>query len=152
MRVRLIFQAEALERRTKAPGARDGVLGATGVQLLKTLAFRFFNSARGAAWPSYDTLQRVTGRCRQTIARAIRRLEDAGIITVARRAGWIGGRLVRETNVYRLRGEVRPHESLLGGREKITPSLSPACPRKESELDAALARLGEAIKAGRIAT
>jgi hypothetical protein len=152
MRVRIIFQAEALERKSKRRGCRNGVLGLTGLLLLKTLAFRFFNSARGAAWPSYDTLVKTTGLCRQTIARAIRRLEMAGVLDVSRRAGWIGGRLVRETNVYRLRGAVPAHESLPGGREELTPSLPSAGPRKESELDAALAALGEAIRKGRVAT
>jgi hypothetical protein len=101
-RARLMYRAEAYERRTKRRGLPAGALGLTGIAVLRCIAFRFWNAGRRAAWPSYDALQRATGFCRQTIANAIKRLEASGIMLVTRRAGWIGGRLRREANVYRL--------------------------------------------------
>jgi hypothetical protein len=104
-RARLIFAAEAYERRTKPKGKRAGDLCQSGLQVLRCIAFRFLSVPKGAAWPSYDALQTATGLCRQTIARAIRRLEAAGFLLVTRRAGWTGRALVRETNLYRLSSE-----------------------------------------------
>jgi hypothetical protein len=102
-RSRLLWRAEALERRTKLPSKRNGAIGQTGLALLRVIALRFLNVARNRAWPSYDTLQRETGFCRQTVARGIQRLEAAGLMLVTRRAGSLGrGRIVRETNLYSL--------------------------------------------------
>ena len=61
-RVRVIVAAEALERRTKAPGARNGALG-------------FHNRASGLCCPSYGALQAATGFCRQSIANALKRAD-----------------------------------------------------------------------------
>jgi hypothetical protein len=116
-RVRLVWRAEAYERRTKPHGRAIGALGLTGVALLRVIAFRFLNAKQNRAWPSYDTLQRETGFCRQTIARGIQRLEAAGFLLVTRRAGSRGrGRIVRETNLYAL------------------PSVPPAVPDFDSPL------------------
>lgn len=101
-RVRIIYRAEAYERKSKMKGRPGGALGLTGIALLRIIIFRYFNVAKGAAWPSYDELQRVSGFARQTIADAIKRLERAGFLLVTRRAGWNGQRIVRETNLYRL--------------------------------------------------
>jgi len=107
-RARLIFCAEAHERRTKQWGKRGGDLMPSGIQVLRCIAFRFLNLVRGAAWPSYDALQEATGLCRQCIADAIKRLEAAGFLIVTRRAGWNGSRIVRETNFYTLPIEPPP--------------------------------------------
>lgn len=78
-RARLIHFAETYERNTKAPGQRMGALGLTGLAVLKALIFTFMGRG-GLTCPSYTALQRATGLCRQTIARALDRLERAGII------------------------------------------------------------------------
>jgi len=143
-RARLMYRAEAYERRTKRRALPSGALGYTGITLLRTLAFRYWNAARRAAWPSYDELQRATGYCRQTIARGIRKLERAGFLLVTRRAGWIGGRIVRESNLYRLPEPQPPpipadHESLRRERDKLKTSLSSVERPARDLLDAALA-------------
>jgi hypothetical protein len=80
-RARVIYRAEALERRTKPWGKRNGALGQNGLALLRCLLFRY-----GAnPCPSYADLQRATGICVQTIADCLRRLETAGLLAVERK-------------------------------------------------------------------
>lgn len=151
-RARLIFAAEAYERRTKPQGKRAGALCQSGLQVLRCIAFRFLSVPKGEAWPSYDALQAATGLCRQTIARAIRRLEAAGFLLVTRRAGWNGRALVRETNLYRLGfsgkgGFVSENpgpvwESLLSRRQPQDSRLTPWDEWEDCPLKAALASLG----------
>lgn len=83
-RSRLLTLAEGLERRTKAPGRKNGALGAVGLEVLRALLKRM-NYASGLCFPSYLQLQLMTGRCRSAVAAALKRLETAGIIKVTRR-------------------------------------------------------------------
>jgi DNA-binding MarR family transcriptional regulator len=84
-RARILCLAEALERRTKAPGARNGLLGLTGLAVLRALVFGFLRRADGLCCPSVKAIQEKTGLARSTIFEALNRLEAAGIITRARR-------------------------------------------------------------------
>ncbi len=84
-RAKLWTIAQSMERRTKESGCRNGCLGAVGLTVLNALLFRFLSSADGRCDPSFSTLQRVTGLCRQSIANAIDRLEASGLVTVTRR-------------------------------------------------------------------
>ena len=84
-RARILYLAEALERRTKAPGRRNGVLGYVGLALLRTLLLRFANCRTGACFPSYTAIQCATGLCRQSIALGLARLEAAGVLRIVRR-------------------------------------------------------------------
>jgi hypothetical protein len=83
-RARIIFLAEALERRTKEPGKRNGALGYVGLTILRTLLLRFLGP-KGLCCPSYETLRACTGLARASIAAGIERLEAAGILKVVRR-------------------------------------------------------------------
>lgn len=80
-RSQIIWQAERLERATKAKGRPSGCLGQSGLVLLRALLFRFGDAPE----PSYKALRTVTGLAFSTIADAIKRLEAAGIIFKARR-------------------------------------------------------------------
>jgi len=84
MRRRIMHAAEAFERRTKKKGKKNGLLGATGVNVLRVLLFTF-HSAQGQTYPSYNALQEATGHCRQTIAECIERLERHGFLKVINR-------------------------------------------------------------------
>ena len=84
-RARILYLAEALERRTKPAGGRNGVLGSIGLAVLKAMLLRFHRGADGLCTPSYTVLQAVTGLCRQSIANALKRLEAAGILRITRR-------------------------------------------------------------------
>src|SRR5262245_33551245 len=83
-KARLMYLAERLELRTKAPGKRCGALGQSGLLVLRML-LRFANGRDGLCCPSYIALECATKLCRQTIASSLKRLEQAGIIKIARR-------------------------------------------------------------------
>jgi hypothetical protein len=84
-RARVMVCAEGLERRTKEKHKRDGLLGQSGLGVLRCLVNHFQNRQSGRLDPGYDDIQRVTGFCRQTIANAIKALERAGILEIMRR-------------------------------------------------------------------
>lgn len=84
MRRKIIEAAEAFERRTKRKGKKNGLLGASGLNVLRAMLFRF-HSAQGQTYPSYTALQEATGLCRQTIAECIERLERHGFLKVVNR-------------------------------------------------------------------
>ncbi|MBL8567203.1 MAG: helix-turn-helix domain-containing protein [Hyphomicrobiaceae bacterium] len=84
-RAKLIYLAEALERRTKPRGRRNGVLGYIGLAVLKALLLRFANAKTGACYPSITQLCAVTGLCRAAVCDALARLERCGIIRITRR-------------------------------------------------------------------
>ncbi len=95
-RARLLFQAEALDRRTHQPGRHGGVLKRTGLAVLKALLFGFHNVVTGRCDPGYDALARAAGVARSTLATALGRLEAAGLIVRTRRQAGA----VRFTNAY----------------------------------------------------
>lgn len=84
-KARLLFYAEALERRTKAPGRRNGALGYVGLAVLRALLLRFHNSRSGLCCPSIMKLQTATGLCRGAVCDALARLERSGIVRIVRR-------------------------------------------------------------------
>jgi hypothetical protein len=148
-RAKLVFCAEAYERKTKLKGQRGGDLMPSGIQVLRCIAFRFLNLTKGAAWPSYDSLQAATGLCRQCIADAIKRLEAAGFLLVERRTRWEGRKLIKLTNLYTLPVEAPPlpdWESLLDRRQTQDSRLIPY-DQLTGPLKDALERLGAMIEA-----
>ena len=84
-RALVMDRAEALERSTKSPGQRDGVLGQSALMVLRALLFHFLDAKLGKLDPSYKQIQNQTGFCVQTIAAALKRLERAGILEIRRR-------------------------------------------------------------------
>jgi hypothetical protein len=83
-KARILFVCEALERKTKAPGRRNGVLSAIGLVVLRCLIFKF-QGRNGLLCPSYNAIQVATGLCRQSVAAALARLETAGVLAITRR-------------------------------------------------------------------
>ena len=96
-RARLLFHAEALDRRTRLPGQHGGILKRTGLAVLRALLFHFANIVTARCDPSFDTLARAAAVSRSTVAVALGRLEAAGLLERVRRQ--IG--LVRYSNAYR---------------------------------------------------
>ena len=95
-RARLLFHAEALDRRTRLPGQHGGVLKRTGLAVLRALLLGFANVVTARCDPSFDTLARAAAVSRSTVAVALGRLEAAGLLTRVRRQ--VG--LIRLSNVY----------------------------------------------------
>lgn len=103
-KVRILYACEQIERRTKMPGRRNGLLGIPAMMVLRALLLRF-HGKQGHCFPSYDALQDVTGLCRASIATALARLESAGVVKITRRlvryANEIGVVAVRQgSNIY----------------------------------------------------
>jgi hypothetical protein len=84
-RAKIVFLAEALERRTKLPGRRNGLLGYVGLQVLRALAFGFLNMRSGLLCPGYGAIMAKTGLCKQSVAGGLARLERTGILKIVRR-------------------------------------------------------------------
>ncbi|MGD0046642.1 MAG: helix-turn-helix domain-containing protein [Bryobacteraceae bacterium] len=95
-RALVMDRAEALERSTKAPGQRDGVLGQSALMILRALLCHFLDTKSGRCDPSYKQIQKQTGFCVQTIAVALKRLERAGILDITRRMARKGAKLWNE--------------------------------------------------------
>ncbi len=103
-RARLLFRAEALDRRTRQPGQHGGCLKRTGLAVLRALVFTFANVVTGRCDPGYDALARAAGVARSTVAVALGRLEAAGLIVRTRRQ--VG--VVRLTNAYAFKASETP--------------------------------------------
>jgi DNA-binding MarR family transcriptional regulator len=115
-RAKILFLAEALDRRTKQPGKHGGMLGRTGLAVLRALVTRFLNSATGRLDPSIATIAKAANVARSTAQDALDRLELAGIIERVRRMArirmkvWnaaagrhlLTDRVLQITNAYRL--------------------------------------------------
>jgi Helix-turn-helix domain len=82
---RLLAHAEALERDTRAPGKHGGCLKDSGLKVLRALLRHFYSYRHGTCFPSYEAIARAAGCCVETVRKAIRRLESAGILSTIRR-------------------------------------------------------------------
>jgi hypothetical protein len=69
----------------KLAGTHGGVIGSHVLLVLHSLIFDFLNHATGRLDPSYEGIQRRTRLCRQTVAKALARLKELGIINWRKR-------------------------------------------------------------------
>lgn len=84
-RWRVWVAAEALEKRTKQARKHGGVLGHTGLIVLRCLLFDFLNIGSGRLDPSYEAIAEKTNLARDTVIEAVKRLSIAGILEISRR-------------------------------------------------------------------
>ena len=82
---RILACAEALDRRTHAPGRHGGAIGRSGLAVLRALAVRFLNKRTGQLDPSLASIAEAANLARSTVQEAIKRLEAAGLIQKVRR-------------------------------------------------------------------
>ena len=101
---RLWHRARDFDRQTHQAGHHGGAVGHAALQVLHALLFDFLNYASGRLDPSYAAIARKANVCQRTVANAIKRLRDLGILNWVRRCAesWKGGRFVleQETNAY----------------------------------------------------
>jgi Helix-turn-helix domain len=82
---KILFLAEALDRRTRGPRQHGGLLKAKGLDVLRALLRRFYSYCDGTCFPSYDAIAEAAGCCRATVAAKLRILEQLGIVETIRR-------------------------------------------------------------------
>ena len=83
--VRLWHHARGYDRQTRRAGHHGGVVGPTAMQVLHTLIFDFMNWRSGRLDPSYAAIARAANLCVRSVATAIKRLKELGIIDWVRR-------------------------------------------------------------------
>jgi hypothetical protein len=171
--VRLWHRARDLDRGSHQPGRHGGAVGPTGLAVLHALIFDFLNHRTGRLDPSYAAIAAKAGVCVRTVATALQRLRELGILAWVRRCAesWRDGRFVLEqvTNAYAVlpesqwRGYRPPPEAPEPewGRPPIMPSalvqaamegdlagkVHALASDPKDGLAAALARLGQAFLA-----
>ena len=106
-------------------GASGGALGHAGLAVLHALIFDFLNHRTGRLDPSYAAIAAKAGVCVRTVATALQRLRELGILNWVRRCAesWRDGRFVleQETNAYAVLPET-------GWRGYRPPPEAPAAP------------------------
>jgi hypothetical protein len=100
----LWHRARDFDRSTHQPGRHGGSVGHAGLQVLHALIFDFLNHWTGRLDPSYAAIAHKAGVCVHTVATALKRLRELGILNWVRRCAesWRDGRfrLEQETNAY----------------------------------------------------
>jgi hypothetical protein len=101
---KLFHRARDFDRQTRQPGKHGGAIGHAALQVLHALLFDFLNYATGQLDPSYAKIAQAANVCERTVANAVRRLRDLGILNWVRRCeeGFKDGRFVLEqiSNAY----------------------------------------------------
>jgi hypothetical protein len=119
--VRLWHRARDFDRASHQPGRHGGAVGHTALAVLHALIFDFLNHRTGRLDPSYQAIARKAGVCVRSVATALVRLRELGILNWVRRCAesWQDGRFVLEqqTNAY----AVLPETSWRGYRPPLEP-------------------------------
>lgn len=102
---RIWHKARAFDRATHKPGQHGGAVGRTALLVLHALLFEFMNYRSGRLDPSYDGIAKRAGVCRRSVAAALVRLRELGMLHWIRRAVLTndvlkGFLLVQKTNAY----------------------------------------------------
>jgi hypothetical protein len=82
---RILWLAEALDRRTRGKGQHGGLLKAKGLDVLRALLRGFYSYRDGTCFPSWEAIAEAAGCCRETVRAKLRILEQLGIIETVRR-------------------------------------------------------------------
>lgn len=120
--VRLWHRARDFDRQTSKPGCHGGAVGPTALAVLHSLIFDFMNHRTGRLDPSYAAIARAANCCQRTVATAIQRLKELGILNWVRRCAETRtetGRFVltQESNAY----AVQPSSGWRGYHEPPDP-------------------------------
>jgi hypothetical protein len=101
---RLWHRARDFDRKTRRKDHHGGAVGHAALQVLHAMIFDFLNYASGRLDPSYAAIARKANVCERTVANALKRLRELGILNWVRRCAetWKDGRFVleQETNAY----------------------------------------------------
>jgi len=127
-RARFARFLEEFRKQTRTRGAsgrlNQGALTPAFVEVVKTLAFDFYNLATGRTDPSQETLAERSGFSVSTVRRALRAAARAGVLHWARRAAvFVAGTWRRRSNAY----QFGPRTTFLDSKNGLEGSLAP-CP------------------------
>jgi hypothetical protein len=150
--------AKRIDHTTKEPGTRMGVLGLSGRAVLDAL-FEIVDDASGRLEPSIATIAEKAKLGIRTVVRALRRLNDHGLLSWLRRTEAVdndgaGPQVTQITNAYwfELRGRAAGLVRLLLGRappdQRSREELQAIDSRMRSERLQAMRRTGRGISAG----
>ena len=119
---KLWHRARDFDRQTRRAGHHGGVVGPTTLAVLHSLIFDFLNYANGRLDPSYAAIARAANVCERTVANALKRLKELGILDWTRRCAETRtetGRyvLTQQSNAY----AVLPSSGWRGYREPPDP-------------------------------
>jgi CRP-like cAMP-binding protein len=117
-KVRIMHWARCLARRTEK-GKAYGVVTAKALAVLEALLWGFHNAKSGLCFPFYERIAETAGCARSTVAKALKALEDAGVLSWIQRIkrvrearpdllgdnGW-RWRVLRTSNAYNFRDPV----------------------------------------------
>jgi hypothetical protein len=96
--------ARALTHPTE-PGKHYGAVTAKALKVCIALLMTFHNTRTGLCFPSYEAIAEAADRNRDTVAEAIKMLEDAGILTWCNRRARVriagATKVIRTSNSYR---------------------------------------------------
>jgi hypothetical protein len=128
-KARILRSAEALERRTRPPGARNGVVSQIGLRVLRALLFDFHRASDGMCCPSYLDIMAATGLCKQSVAKGLKALEACGVLDITRRLvrrlKEIGGVLIeaceQASNLYLIRDPDKRADELPIAMPRVRP-------------------------------
>ena len=123
---RILFLAEAFDRRTRRRRKHGGALKRTGLAVLKALVCKFFNKKTGQLDPSIAAIAREANVAISTAQEALKRLEWAGIITRTKRIAremWEGkcqltGMWVRRIRVVQITNGYTLHVPIFNREDK----------------------------------
>ena len=79
-KVRIMTRARVLMRRTEK-GKHYGAITAKALSVLDALLWKFHNARGGLCFPSYERIAEAAGCARSTVGKAIKALEEAGILS-----------------------------------------------------------------------
>ena len=102
---KLWHRARDFDRQTRREGKHGGAVGHTALQVLHAMLFDFLNYSTGRLDPSYAAIARKANVCQRTVANAVKRLRELGMLNWLRRCAESrreDGRFVleQETNAY----------------------------------------------------
>jgi hypothetical protein len=151
-------KARRFDRQSHIAGKHGGMIGRTALAVLYALLFDFLDFKTGQLDPSYQTIADKAGVCRRTVAAALARLKDLGLLHWQRRsrpepeAGG-GYRQVQITNAYAVLSPANwkgfyeppppppPHPSTWGATPPLDPLAEAAGELRQGQPRTALAIL-----------
>jgi hypothetical protein len=154
-KVRVMTLARALMRRTEK-GKHYGKITAKALSVLEALLWSFHNARSGICFPSYERIAEEAGCCRSTVERAIKMLEDVGLLTWVHRlvrrkehgeTGW-RIRVLRTSNNYIFadpRSSTKTEKPARTSHQVISFKKPEPKPDLFSPLEVAIQRLGKNI-------